>query len=234
VRDHVIVKLDNKIERQPCGDGVKEMVLKTYHENIRQIRKELLSIIGLFSFFVFHVYTVSAQIPTVSIPTVTSTDQGVVVTVKNDPANPQINLRSGPGTEYDKVGTMVINQKAVAKGRTEGGGWILIEYAGGPGGYAWVYSSYVDYLGDLPIVTIPNTPTPRITNTIDPTLAAQFIITVEPTRLATFTQPVPLSIPTFRTNQSSVINRTIPMGLVISASAILGLIIGLFTLAQRK
>ena len=210
------------------------MMLKTCDEKVRVLRIKILSIIGLFSFLLLPAFAVFAQIPTVSIPTVTSTDQGIVVTVKNDPANPQINLRSGPGTEYDKVGTMVISQKAVAKGRTEGGGWILIEYAGGPGGYAWVYSSYVDYLGDLPIVTIPNTPTPRITNTIDPTLAAQFIITVEPTRLATFTQPVPLSIPTFRTNQNSVINRTIPMGLVISASAILGLIIGLFTLAQRK
>ncbi len=210
------------------------MQIKMEHKKGKRIKSSIPLIFSLLSFLLFHTLIVSAQIPTVSIPTVTSTDQGVVVTVKNDPANPQINLRSGPGTEYDKVGTMVIGQKAVAKGRTEGGGWILLEYAGGPGGYAWVYSSYVDYLGDLPIVMIPNTPTPRITNTIDPTLAAQFIITVEPTRLATFTQPVPLSIPTFRTNQSSAINRAIPMGLVISASAILGLIIGLFTLAQRR
>ena len=120
------------------------------------------------------------QIPTVDIPTVTGTDRGVVVRVKNDDSNPQINVRSGPGTEYDRVGTLVSNQEVVGKGRTEGGSWILIEYQGGPDGYAWVYSSYVDYVGDLPIVVVPNTPTPRITNTIDPTLAAQFIITVEP------------------------------------------------------
>ena len=35
------------------------------------------------------------QIPTVDIPTVTGTDRGVVVRVKNDPSNPQINVRSG-------------------------------------------------------------------------------------------------------------------------------------------
>ncbi len=98
---------------------------------------------GLFFLSLLSVKNVSAQIPTVNIPTVTGTDQGVVVTVKNDQANPQINVRSGPGTEYDKVGTMVISQKAVAKGRTEGGNWLLIEYSGGPGGYAWVYASYV-------------------------------------------------------------------------------------------
>lgn len=179
---------------------------------------------------------VSAQIPTVSIPTVTSTDQGVVVTVKNDPVNPQINLRAGPGTEYDRVGTMVIGQTAVAKGRTEGGLWLLIEYAGGPGGYAWVYSSYVDFLGDLPIVTIPGTPTPRVTNTIDPTLAAQFIITVAPTRLATFTQSAPLTIPTFESSggSSSQGSVSIPMGLIIVSCGILGIIIGLFTIAQKR
>lgn len=175
-----------------------------------------------------------AQIPTVSIPTVTSTDAGVVVTVKNDPANPQINLRSGPGTEYDKVGTMVIGQKAVAKGRTEGGNWLLIEYAGGPGGYAWVYAAYVDFLGTLPVVIIPPTPTPRVTNTIDPTLAAQFIITVEPTRLATFTQPAPLVVPTFQANPTTTRQRGIPFGLIIIATGVLGLIVGLFAISQRR
>ena len=80
------------------------------------------------------------QIPTVDIPTVTGTDPGVIVRVKNDEANPQINVRSGPGTEYDRVGTLLANQEVIGKGRTEGGSWILIEYMGGPDNYAWVYS----------------------------------------------------------------------------------------------
>ena len=174
------------------------------------------------------------QIPTVDVPTVTSTDRGIVVKVKDDSSNPIINVRSGPGTEYDKVGTMVSNQEAVGKGRTEGGNWILIEYQGGPGGYAWVYTSYVDYAGELPVVVVPNTPTPRITNTIDPTLAAQFIITVEPTRLATFTEPAPLSIPTFETVVGVNVTGGVPMGMVISILAILGILIGVFILSQRK
>ena len=174
------------------------------------------------------------QIPTVDIPTVTGTDRGVVVRVKNDDSNPQINVRSGPGTEYDRVGTLVSNQEVVGKGRTEGGSWILIEYQGGPDGYAWVYSSYVDYVGDLPIVVVPNTPTPRITNTIDPTLAAQFIITVEPTRLPTFTEPAPLSIPTFDTVAGVNVTGGVPMGMIIVICGILGIIIGLFALSQRR
>ncbi len=174
------------------------------------------------------------QIPTVEIPTVTGTDRGVIVRVKNDSSNPQINVRSGPGTEYDRVGTLVANQEAIGKGRTEGGSWILIEYQGGPDGYAWVYSSYVDYVGDLPIVVVPNTPTPRITNTIDPTLAAQFQITVEPTRLPTFTEPAPLSIPTFETVAGVNVTGGVPMGMIILICGILGIVIGLFALSQRR
>jgi len=174
------------------------------------------------------------QIPTVDIPTVTGTDPGVIVRVKNDDSNPQINVRSGPGTEYDRVGTLLANQTVIGKGRTEGGSWILIEYMGGPDNYAWVYSSYVDYTGDLPIVVVPNTPTPRITNTIDPTLAAQFIITVEPTRLPTFTEPAPLVIPTFQTVTGVNVSGGVPMGMIILICGILGVIIGLFALSQRR
>lgn len=188
-------------------------------------------LIGILLSFSAHV---SAQIPTVHIPTVTGTDRGVVVTVKNDPANPQINVRGGPGTEYDRVGTMVIGQQASAVGRTEGGNWLLIEYPGGPGGYAWVYNLYVDYLGDLPIVEIPGTPTPRVTNTIDPTLAARFVIAAEPTRLATFTQPAPLVVPTFVGVTAGTVSGGVPMGLVVIVLFILGVTIGLFTLAQRR
>ena len=194
----------------------------------------LLLILISFGFIIPVISSGFFQIPTVDIPTVTGTDRGVVVRVKNDDSNPQINVRSGPGTEYDRVGTLVSNQEVVGKGRTEGGSWILIEYQGGPDGYAWVYSSYVDYVGDLPIVVVPNTPTPRITNTIDPTLAAQFIITVEPTRLPTFTEPAPLSIPTFDTVAGVNVTGGVPMGMIIVICGILGIIIGLFALSQRR
>jgi len=202
--------------------------------------KEIKSVISLIIILVCGVILLPLtgsgffQIPTVDIPTVTGTDPGVIVRVKSDDANPQINVRSGPGTEYDRVGTLLANQTVIGKGRTEGGSWILIEYMGGPDNYAWVYSSYVDYVGDLPIVVVPNTPTPRITNTIDPTLAAQFIITVEPTRLPTFTEPAPLSIPTFQTVTGVNVTGGVPMGLVILICSILGVVIGLFALSQRR
>ena len=207
---------------------------------MRNFVKEKKNIISIFIVLLIGVILVPFmssgfyQIPTVNIPTVTGTDPGVIVRVKNDESNPQINVRSGPGTEYDRVGTLLANQEVVGKGRTEGGSWILIEYMGGPDNYAWVYSSYVDYTGDLPIVVVPNTPTPRITNTIDPTLAAQFIITVEPTRLPTFTEPAPLVIPTFQTITGVNVTGGVPMGMIILVCGILGIVIGLFALSQRR
>ena len=49
-----------------------------------------------------------AQIPTGSVPTVTSTASGPIVTVRLDIDQPQINVRAGPGTTYDKVGVLLL------------------------------------------------------------------------------------------------------------------------------
>ena len=128
-----------------------------------------------------------AQQPTVSIPTVTSTPKGSVVTPKTGPgAEDEINVRSGPSASYARVGVLVIGQEAPALGRTDGGDWILIAYPGAPDNIGWVYTPYVDISppdATLSIVEPPATPTPRVTATIDPTLAAQFIREIPATRL---------------------------------------------------
>ncbi len=174
-----------------------------------------------------------AQAPTVDIPTVTSSPSGPVATVKEDADQAQINVRSGPGTFYDKVGVLLANQQVPAKGRSAGGDWILIDYPGAPGGAAWVYAPLVNLTpGTLPVVAPPPTPTPLATATIDPTLAAQFVITMEPTRLPTFTEPPPLAIPTFPAGSSAGTPGGVPMGLIIIGLASLGILIGIFTLAQ--
>lgn len=178
---------------------------------------------------------VMAQAPTVDIPTVTSSPSGPMITVRSDADQQQINVRSGPGTFYDKVGVLLVGQQAPAKGRSAGGEWILIEYPGVPSGTAWVYAPLVNLTpGELPIVEAPPTPTPLLTSTIDPTLAAQFIVTVAPTRLPTFTEPPPLSVPTFPPNSTAGTAGGLPMGLVIVSIAAVGIIIGVFTLAQSR
>lgn len=174
----------------------------------------------------------SPQLPTVAVPTVTGTPIGVTIIVKMD--QPQINVRVGPGTIYEAVGVLLAGQEIPAKGRTVTGEWILIDYPGGQGNQGWVYAPLIDIKGGaLPVVEPPSTPTPAVTNTIDPTLAAQFIVTSVPTRLPTFTPPPPLTIPTY-TAQGGVLGGAIPMGLVIVALAALGAFLGLFSLIQGR
>lgn len=173
------------------------------------------------------------QQPTGSIPTVTSSPSGPMAVVV--PGNePQVNLRSGPGALYDRVGVLLIGQRAPAIGRSPQNEWILIEYPGVPGGTAWVYALYVEIQPptQLPIVEPPPTPTPVQTATIDPTLAARFVVTLQPTRLPTFTAPPPLVIPTF-TAESAPSLAGVPMGLIILGLAALGIFLGIVAFAQR-
>lgn len=165
---------------------------------------------------------VNAQIPTVSVPTVTGSPQGPVVNVRRDADQDSINVRSGPSAKYDIIGVLIVGQTAPAKGRTPGGDWIQIFYPGVPDSTGWVYSPLVEVFGSIPIVEPPPTPTPRTTPTIDPTLAAQFILEIPPTRLPTYTAPPPLVIPTFTAEEVPAVTAGIPMGVVVIGMAVLG------------
>ncbi|MCJ7624570.1 MAG: SH3 domain-containing protein, partial [Anaerolineaceae bacterium] len=67
----------------------------------------------------------------------TSSPAGPFVTVRSDQEQ-YINVRSGPGIFYEKVGVILAGQQLPAKGRSAGGDWILVEYLGVPGSVAWV------------------------------------------------------------------------------------------------
>lgn len=174
-----------------------------------------------------------AQLPTVAVPTVTGTPGGPMAVVEAG-NEPQANLRSGPGALFDRVGILLVGQRVPAKGRSPGGEWILVEYPGAPGGTGWIYAPLVriDPPTQLPIVEPPPTPTPAQTATIDPTLAARFVVTQVPTRLPTFTPPPPLQIPTFVAETSPSL-AGIPMGFVIIGLAALGVFFGIIAFAQR-
>jgi hypothetical protein len=161
------------------------------------------------------------QQPTVAIPTVTGTPTGPYIIVVSDPED-QINVRSGPGTEYPKIGVLLNRQQVPALGRLPGGTWVLVSYPGVEGGVGWVYAPLTQLYGDVPIAEIPSTPTPRVTPTIDPTLASQFVVDIPPTRLPTFTPPPQLVIPTFPVEDIPTGTGGIPMGFVISGLAVVG------------
>lgn len=165
------------------------------------------------------------QQPTSEVPTVTSTPSGPIARAVTDQA--QINVRSGPALEYPLIGLLLPGQEVPVLGRTPSGNWVQVFYAGVPGNVGWVFSPLLVLPpnANLAIIEPPATPTPAVTPTIDPTLAAQFIVEAPPTRLPTFTPPPPLVIPTFEAeNSGSVVGAaTIPMGLPIVVLAVIGL-----------
>jgi len=173
------------------------------------------------------------QQPTIALPTVTGTPLGVMVIVNLDQPDP-VNVRSGPGVLYDLVGVLLPGQKAPALGRSAGGDWILIQYPGISGGKGWVYAPVVSLTpGDLQIIEPPPTPTVKMTQTINPTLAAQFIQTPITTRMTTFTPATPLIIPTY-SDYSTSSSGPIPVGLVILIILSIGVMLGLYVIFRRR
>jgi len=173
----------------------------------------------------------SAQNP---VPTVTPLDRGVIATVRAGMTDP-VKVRSGPSTLYSEIGVLLIGQSVTAKGRSDGGLWLLIAYRECPVDrvgfmrliWIWLLVNYLslNHRQQLRRVT---------TATIDPTLAAQFIVTSIPTQLATFTPAPPLVIPTYAPQSDGQFLGGIPVGLVILTLAGLGLVLGAVSLLQIR
>jgi uncharacterized protein YraI len=163
-----------------------------------------------------------AQQPTGSVPTVTGTASGPVVTVYADLV--QVDVYAGPSTYlYPAVGVLLAGQSVPALGRGQDADWIQVFYPGVPDSSAWVYAPYVRISpgANLQRVDAPPTPTPFSTPIIDPTLAAAFITPITPTRLPTFTPPAEIVIPTFVDEDAGQTNR-IPVGLLIFSLGFVG------------
>jgi uncharacterized protein YraI len=169
---------------------------------------------------------VLAQQPTGSIPTVTGTPTGPMVSV--DPSLERIDVYAGPSSfNYPAIGVLLTGVRVPALGRALGDdNWIMIRYEGVPGSVGWVYALYVSLTGsvgvELPRIDIPPTPTPASTPTIDPTLAAAFIPVENATRLPTYTPVAPVAIPTFVDQNQGPGH--IPVGLLIFGFAVVGVL----------
>ncbi len=89
----------------------------------------------------------------------------------------KVNVRSGPGTNYDTLGMLNPQDVVSLTGKNETGTWLQIEYASGKDGRGWVAAGYIQAagMGDLPILTesgaiigtgtptgIPSRPTPIV------------------------------------------------------------------------
>ena len=107
-----------------------------------------------------------------------------------------LNVRTGPGLEYDLIGLLPVGSSAELTGRSEDQQWWQIRFAPAANGVGWVsadpaYSSTVN-TGGLPVVPAPPSPTPSPTPTGTPTetptatpVPATFTPTLTPTPTST-------------------------------------------------
>jgi len=146
----------------------------------------------------------------------------------------QINVRSGPSTVlYEIIGNLQPGDTALALGVSPGRDWVQIAFPSGPGGTGWVYADLITLSGgELKVVEAPPTATPRITATIDPTLAAAYAFVPTPTRLSTFTPPPPLETIEFEEIPAAK-NNGLPMAAFILGLGIPGALGFLLSMLRR-
>ncbi|MGE5221780.1 MAG: SH3 domain-containing protein [Omnitrophica WOR_2 bacterium] len=198
------------------------------HRKLTIARLWLVFIFVLFFYMVIGAQA-ARQAQTVESTTTGTAASGLMITV-NSGDQDEINVRSGPGTDYTFVGKLLAGQQVPALGRSAGGDWVKIVFPEGPGGAGWVYAYLVTVNGILPVAEPPATPTPQITPTIDKTLAAQFIIEIPATRLPTFTPPPPLAIPTYASVepvQASGGSQMVYVMIALTAIGILGILLSI-------
>lgn len=106
----------------------------------------------------------------------------------------EANVRSGPGLDYEVVGTIVRGTRYEALGRHEIVPWLLIEYPFAPSGVAWVYADLVTAsvpTSNLPIVntqTVQAIPTQAVTPTA--TLVVQSTVATPDSAADVYAEPM--------------------------------------------
>ncbi len=95
---------------------------------------------------------------------VTTASKPQVPTIGGNQADPQggnvaivqqqLNVRSGPGTGFNSLGTLNPQDVVKLTGKDAQGAWLQIEYAAGPDGKGWINAAFVRAQGveNLPIV----------------------------------------------------------------------------------
>jgi hypothetical protein len=95
--------------------------------------------------------------PTEGAPAETPAPSGASITV-----DVNLNVRTGPGTNYDRVGVLQEGSTASIIGRNQISSWWQISFADGPGGKGWISDGYGATVNteDVPVVEAPLPPTP--------------------------------------------------------------------------
>ncbi|GAB4468086.1 MAG: hypothetical protein Kow00124_01910 [Anaerolineae bacterium] len=114
------------------------------------------------------------QLPTatptlVGGPTATPTRTPTLVPVMAETIGDPTNLRSGPGLDFEIVGTVEIGTMLPIVGRSVLLPWVVVEWPDGPDGRAWVFEQLIVVRGDIttvPVVEPPAAPTANPTQLV--------------------------------------------------------------------
>jgi heat shock protein HslJ len=100
--------------------------------------------------------------PTVVVPTPAPTGATGTIT-----ADPGVNVRSGPGTNYPIVGFAPLGATGEIIGRSADGEWWVTPLPSVPGGLGWVSTAWVQATGaeNVPVIPAPAPPAPNATPT---------------------------------------------------------------------
>ena len=90
----------------------------------------------------------------------------------------QVNIRSGPGTNFNSLGTLKANDSVTVTGKDANGVWFQINFESGPDGKGWVNAAFIkaNDVDLLPIVASGNVIVGTSTPTNIPPLSAPTVI----------------------------------------------------------
>lgn len=173
--------------------------------------------------------------PASAAPQAQATAGGVQVEVFED-----VNVRAGPGTDYDLIGKLVPGQTETVLGKALNGQfvWVKVVYFGGPDNTGWVLSGLVRVVGDLdsvPDLELPPTPTRPATATLEVFVEATTTPRPDEGRPPTFTPPAPPVRPTLLPVQGAAAGGgAFPPALAIIVLFVMGAFAGLVSLIRSR
>jgi hypothetical protein len=128
-------------------------------------------------------YTAYVRVFTVGGAATKDTDKIKLTVIEEDTQNPasvkgkvvaEVNLRTGPGEQFDRAGTLKVGDEVTIIGRTRESDWLFIDAQGG----RWVKRSAIQE--SAPLTTVP-VRTTETTPTVSPTTTITTTPTVTPT-----------------------------------------------------
>lgn len=141
--------------------------------------------------------------PPTPTPTDTPTPQPPTATVPATPslvAQTDLNVRAGPGTNYNVIGLLPVGAPADVVGRSEDGQWWQIRFDLAENGLGWVSAdpafATTANVDNVQVAPAPPTATPTPTNTPAPTDTPVPTDTPTPTSIPPTNTPTPTATPT--------------------------------------